>query len=82
MAIHDLHSRNIMYRDLKPANIVLDDEGHIQLIDFGICKEDITEMNCGSNELCGTLAYMPPEMIRKSGHGKAVDWYQVGVLLY
>ena len=81
LAIEDLHKRGIIYRDLKPDNVVLDSEGHIALIDFGLSKEGM-ESDQLTQSFCGSVAYFAPEMLVKSGHGKAIDWYLVGALLY
>ena len=81
LALENLHKRNIIFRDLKLDNVVLDDEGHCKLTDFGLSKEGIdSEQNTKS--FCGSLAYLAPEVLKKQGHGKAVDWYLLGVLLY
>lgn len=82
LAIEELHRKNIIFRDLKPENIVLDAEGHALLIDFGLSKENILEADLGTKSFCGSVAYLAPEMISKSGHGKALDWYLLGVLIY
>jgi len=58
---------------LKPDNIVLDIEGHAMLTDFGLSKEDIYGDHSGAKSFCGSVAYLAPEMLKRNGHGKAVD---------
>ncbi|RKP38519.1 putative camp-dependent protein kinase catalytic subunit [Dimargaris cristalligena] len=78
LAIEYLHSHNFIYRDLKPENLLLDLRGHIKITDFGFAKkvEDRTWT------LCGTPEYLAPEIIQSKGHGKAVDWWALGILIY
>lgn len=81
LAIEHLHSFGIIYRDLKPENILLDAQGHVKLTDFGLCKESIHEGSI-THTFCGTIEYMAPEVLMRSGHGKAVDWWSLGALMF
>ena len=81
LALEDLHKKDVNFRDLKPDNLVLDADGHVLLTDFGLSKEGVLD-NQGARSFCGSVAYLAPEMLRRTGHGKSVDWYLLGVLLY
>lgn len=81
LALEELHRHGIIYRDLKPDNVVIDDQGHAMLTDFGLSKEGIKD-NVSAKSFCGSVAYLAPEMLKRKGHGKAVDWYLLGVLFY
>jgi len=80
LALEHLHELGIIYRDLKPENIMLDREGHVKLTDFGCVKESASdEVNY---TFCGTVEYMAPEILNRSGHGKEVDWWSFGILVH
>lgn len=81
LALGHLHKMNMLYRDLKPENILLDDNGHICLTDFGLSVE-LTEEKPKATTFCGTPEYLAPEIVKNLGHGKPVDWWSVGILLY
>jgi serine/threonine protein kinase len=77
-ALAHLHGQQIMYRDLKPENLVLGRQGCVKLVDFGLarrCEER-------SFTVCGTPEYLAPEIIMVQGHGREVDWWALGVLMY
>ncbi|CAJ1341956.1 unnamed protein product, partial [Effrenium voratum] len=72
----------VVYRDLKPENVVLDEHAHAVLTDFGLSKEGVGKSSCGAKSFCGSVAYLAPEILTRSGHGRTVDLYGLGVLLY
>jgi len=78
LAIQYLHENlNVIYRDLKPENVLLDVNGHIKLTDFGLSKEGEKTYT-----FCGTPEYLAPEILAGKGHGKEVDWWTLGCLIY
>jgi serine/threonine protein kinase len=74
-----LHSKHIIFRDLKPENILINSNGYLKLTDFGFAKR---LMEGKTFTLCGTPEYLAPEIILNKGHGKAVDWWTLGILTY
>lgn len=73
-----MHGMHIIYRDLKPENLVMDETGYIKVTDFGFAKVCPKK----TYTLCGTPDYLAPEIVTGQGHGKAVDWWCCGVLIY
>ncbi|XP_037934897.1 cAMP-dependent protein kinase catalytic subunit alpha-like [Teleopsis dalmanni] len=78
LAIEYLHFMDVVYRDVKPENIVLDAYGFVKLTDFGFAK--YTKRR--TYTLCGTPEYLAPEILQARGYGKAVDWWSIGVFIY
>ena len=81
LGIEYLHRNFIIYRDLKPENVLLDLDGHVRLADFGLSKDGIT-LRTTTASFCGSPEYMSPEMLQQCGHNLSVDFYSLGALVY
>lgn len=77
-AFDHFHSKKIIYRDLKPENLLLNEHGHMKITDMGLAKVVIGK----TYTTCGTPDYFAPELIASSGHTVAVDWWTLGILTF
>ncbi|CAK0893332.1 unnamed protein product, partial [Prorocentrum cordatum] len=78
LAFEHLHERRIVYRDLKPENLLLNELGRLKLTDMGLAKFAIGK----TYTTCGTPDYFAPELIASSGHTNALDWWTLGILIF
>jgi cGMP-dependent protein kinase len=80
LALEYLHERNVIYRDLKPENLMLANDGYVKLVDFGFSK--IVPNTTKTWTFCGTPEYCAPEVILNKGHDRTVDFWALGILLF
>jgi len=79
LGIEYIHSQGVIHRDMKPENLLLTERGYLKLADFGFAKMVHDQR---TYSLCGTPEYTAPEVYKRSGHSKGVDWWSLGVILY
>lgn len=77
-----MHKNDIIYRDLKPENVLLCSDGHIKISDFGLSKEGVALGERKAFTFCGTPEYLAPEIIKGIGHDKAVDWWSFVIIYF
>jgi serum/glucocorticoid-regulated kinase 2 len=80
LGLEYLHAKDIVYRDIKPENILIDIDGHVKIADFGLSK--IIHKKEKSYSFCGSPEYMCPEILKAIGHDRRADIYCIGTLLY
>ena len=81
LALECLHKQNMVYRDLKPENILIDSKGHLKITDFGLSKILDSDSEKAFT-ICGTPQYLAPEILKKKGYNKSVDWWSLGCVMY
>lgn len=75
-----LHTRGVVYRDLKPENLLLDNKGYVKLVDFGFAKK--IGFSKKTWTFCGTPEYVAPEIILNKGHDMSADYWSLGILMF
>lgn len=78
LALECLHKNKYIYRDLKPSNILVNEDGHIMISDFGLSKRIETQ----TYSFCGSIGYVAPEISAEKPYGYEVDWYMFGLTLF
>lgn len=81
LAFGKLHENDIIYRDVKPENILIHSDGHIRLTDFGLSKQNVSWKDT-TTSICGSPEYIAPEVIMNKPYNNTVDWWGLGCLAY
>jgi novel protein kinase C epsilon type len=82
LALIFMHKNNIIYRDLKLNNVILDQSGRCKLIDFGMSKQLQAHHQMKTSTFCGTIFYLSPEILKENSYDYSVDWWSLGVMMY
>ncbi|XP_031747365.1 serine/threonine-protein kinase N1-like isoform X2 [Xenopus tropicalis] len=81
LGLEALHQLGIVHRDLKLENLLLDRDGYLKIVDFGLSKDRFGYSD-RTKTMCGTKTYMAPEIYLKLGYGMAADWWALGITVY
>ncbi|CAB4036733.1 serine threonine- kinase N2-like isoform X3 [Paramuricea clavata] len=81
LGLQYLHDHEIVYRDLKLDNLLLDAEGYVKIADFGLCKEGMG-YGARTGTFCGTPEFLAPEVLTETSYTRSVDWWGLGVLIF
>jgi serine/threonine protein kinase len=81
LALEFLHKKGVIYRDLKPENVLIAADGYAKITDFGLSKDDMTK-DKQTLSICGTTEYLAPEMLLGKGYDSSCDWWAFGSLIY
>jgi len=82
IGIEYLHNMGVIYRDLKPENLLLSAKGNIVMTDFGLSKQGLQAADSRTATFCGTPEYLAPEIIKGEEYTKAIDWWSVGTIIF
>lgn len=80
LGLEELHRNNIMYRDLKPENVLIFEDGYVKLADFGLAR--LLGEDGKANTAAGTIHYFAPEVVLRLGYTKLVDFWTLGIFIY
>jgi len=81
LGLQYLHDNDIVYRDLKLDNLLLDADGYVKMADFGLCKDGMPH-GARTSTFCGTPEFLAPEVLTETTYTRAVDWWGLGVLIF
>lgn len=81
MGLESLHALNVIFRDLKPENILIFEDGYPKLADFGVAAKYNDDDDLYF-DMKGTILYFAPEIVKKKGYDRAIDFWALGVLAY